>query len=65
MGEHNGGVYTSLSAMLIESAALFSLWGLVYLVAYARKYDGLHNILISAFGIIQVSQHSPFIKILN
>lgn len=55
MQGHDDGVYTSISAMLIESATLYSVWGLMFLIANARGNKVLHNILISAYSEIQVS----------
>lgn len=54
LGEEHGQMYTSISAMLIESAALYSAWGLIYLVTYAR-HDTFSTLLLPGLGQVQVS----------
>ncbi|KAJ7035286.1 hypothetical protein C8F04DRAFT_535230 [Mycena alexandri] len=44
--------YTSVSAMLIESAALYATWGSVFLICYARNTP-LQNILLPPLGQVQ------------
>ncbi|KAF7982728.1 hypothetical protein HWV62_26594 [Athelia sp. TMB] len=52
LGDDNVRMYTSISAMLIESMALYSIWGLVFLVTYARSLT-LSNLLLPPLGQIQ------------
>lgn len=54
LGDEHGHMYTSISAMLIESAALYSVWGLVFLITYAKN-SAFNNILLPALGQVQVS----------
>ena len=59
------GVYTGLAAILIESAALYSVWALIFIVAYARKFSGLHNIVIASLCEIQVSLIYSYVGIIS
>ncbi|KZP13543.1 hypothetical protein FIBSPDRAFT_753223 [Athelia psychrophila] len=52
LGDEHGHMYTSISAMLIESAALYSVWGLVFLITYAKN-SAFNNILLPALGQVQ------------
>jgi hypothetical protein len=54
LGDHHSDTYTSIAAMLIESASLYSIWGLVFLVCYARNTP-FQNLLLPALGQVQVS----------
>ncbi|KAF8645371.1 hypothetical protein AX16_007874 [Volvariella volvacea WC 439] len=52
MGAEPSGMYTSIASMLIESAAIFSIWGLVFLICFARDTP-FQNIVLPTFGQIQ------------
>ncbi|KAJ7724801.1 hypothetical protein B0H16DRAFT_1585624 [Mycena metata] len=52
LGFQHSGQYVSVSAMLVESAALYSTWGLVFLICYARNTP-LQNILLPPLGQVQ------------
>lgn len=45
MGEENARLYTSVAAIMVESAAPYSLTGLVFLIPYARS-----SMISVAFG---------------
>ncbi|KAF8183856.1 hypothetical protein K438DRAFT_1974881 [Mycena galopus ATCC 62051] len=49
---HPGGQYISITAMIIESAALYATWGLVFLICYARNTP-FQNILLPPLGQVQ------------
>lgn len=52
----NGGLsatYLTVVSMLVESAALYSGWALVFLITYARG-SAIQNILLPPLGQIQV-----------
>lgn len=53
LGDHHSDTYTSVSAMLIESASLYSIWGLVFLICYAKNTP-FQNLLLPALGQVQV-----------
>ncbi|KAJ7032812.1 hypothetical protein C8F04DRAFT_1040212 [Mycena alexandri] len=44
--------YVSIAAMLIESAALYAIWSMVFLICYARGTP-LQNILLPPLGQVQ------------
>ncbi|KAJ7107805.1 hypothetical protein C8R44DRAFT_528948, partial [Mycena epipterygia] len=50
--QSNSGQYVSITAMLIESAALYAIWGLVFLICYARNTP-FQNILLPPLGQVQ------------
>ncbi|KAJ7153215.1 hypothetical protein C8R46DRAFT_1357131 [Mycena filopes] len=52
LGFQHSGQYVSVSAMLVESAALYATWGLVFLICYARNTP-LQNILLPPLGQVQ------------
>ncbi|KAJ7074796.1 hypothetical protein C8F01DRAFT_1361360 [Mycena amicta] len=52
LGEDHSKRYVSIAAMLIESAALYAIWSLVFLICYARNTP-LQNILLSSLGQVQ------------
>ncbi|KIK50249.1 hypothetical protein GYMLUDRAFT_112773, partial [Collybiopsis luxurians FD-317 M1] len=45
--------YISVAAMLVESAALYSTWALVFLITYARN-SPVQNLLLPSLGQVQV-----------
>ncbi|TDL25354.1 hypothetical protein BD410DRAFT_636923 [Rickenella mellea] len=45
LGPEHTGTYTSVAAMLIESAAPYSTVGLIYIICYARKSNFQHLVL--------------------
>ena len=57
MGARYCGNYTSVIGILTESAALYSVWALVFLVAYARGSPA-QNILLPALGQIEVGNRN-------
>lgn len=52
-GEH-GRLYTRVCAMLVESAALYSIWGLVVLIAYTKDASAILNLFVMALSQVQV-----------
>ena len=54
LGAHQAKIYTSLAAMLVESAALYSVTGLIFIVSYARN-SIFQNIVLPPLGLVQVS----------
>ncbi|KAJ7214266.1 hypothetical protein C8J57DRAFT_1538485 [Mycena rebaudengoi] len=52
LGSQHSGQYLSITAILVESAALYALWGLVFLICYARNTP-LQNIILPPLGQIQ------------
>jgi len=53
LGSRYGQNYLSVASMLVESAALYSIWALVFLITYARG-SAAQNILLPPLGQIQV-----------
>ncbi len=53
LGPSHGSHYTSVLAIVIESAALYSLWALIFLITYARN-NPIQNILLPPLGQIEV-----------
>lgn len=58
MGKQHAGPYTSLLSMLIESAALYSIWGMVFIIMYGRNSPA-QNLFLPPLGQVQV-RHSLF-----
>jgi hypothetical protein len=54
LGERHARPYTSVAAMLIESAALDSIIGLIFIISYARN-SNVQNLFLPALGQIEVS----------
>ncbi|KAJ7493678.1 hypothetical protein FB451DRAFT_1122247 [Mycena latifolia] len=52
LGSQHSSQYLSITAMLIESAALYATWGMVFLICYARNTP-LQNILLPPLGQVQ------------
>ncbi|KAK7472489.1 hypothetical protein VKT23_000604 [Stygiomarasmius scandens] len=52
LGSRYGQNYLSVASMLVESAALYSIWALVFLITYARG-SAAQNILLPPLGQIQ------------
>ncbi|KAJ7703882.1 hypothetical protein B0H17DRAFT_921603 [Mycena rosella] len=52
LGSQHSGQYLSVTAMLVESAALYAVWSTVFLVCYARNTP-FQNILLPPLGQIQ------------
>jgi hypothetical protein len=46
------GQYVSVASMLVESAALYAVWSIVFLICYVRNTP-LQNILLPPLGQIQ------------
>ena len=53
LGPRHTELYTSVAALLIESAALYSVWALANIILYARV-DVMQNIVLGPLGQIQV-----------
>ena len=53
LGPNHSSPYTSVLAMIIESAALYTSWALIFMVAYA-KGDTFQNVVLSSLGQVQV-----------
>jgi hypothetical protein len=53
-GPNHGTQYTSVAAMVVESAALYSAFALLFLIPFALN-DPLQNAFIQLMGEIQVS----------
>lgn len=53
LGEGYGRQYTSIAAMLIESAFLYSLFSLLFLIPFAIN-NPIQNTFVQALGEVQV-----------
>ncbi|PBK76494.1 hypothetical protein ARMSODRAFT_1078617 [Armillaria solidipes] len=62
LGPSHGSHYTSVLAIVIESAALYSLWALIFLITYARN-NPVQNILLPPLG--QIEGIAPLLIILR
>ncbi|KAJ7912541.1 hypothetical protein B0H13DRAFT_2007145 [Mycena leptocephala] len=51
-GSPHSRQYVSIAAMLVESAALYAIWSLVFIICYARN-SPLQNILLPPLGQIE------------
>jgi len=45
LGAEHGGMYTSVAAMIVESAAIYSVTGLVFIICYAR-HSNVQNLVL-------------------
>ncbi|KAJ7160006.1 hypothetical protein C8R43DRAFT_881741 [Mycena crocata] len=52
LGAQHTKQYFTIAAMLVESAALYAIWGLAFLVCYARNTP-MQNILLPPLGQVQ------------
>jgi len=52
LGSQGSDRYTSIAAMMIESAALYGVWSLVFIICYARNTP-FQNILLPPLGQVQ------------
>ncbi|KAF8641523.1 hypothetical protein AX16_009901 [Volvariella volvacea WC 439] len=52
LGVEHSQMYTSIASMLVESAALYTIWGLVFLICYARNTP-FQNIVLPPLGQVQ------------
>lgn len=55
LGEQHAKKYTSAIAVLVESAAIFSGMGLIYLIAYARRDTNVQNVVRPILISVMVS----------
>lgn len=55
IGPEHGKVYTSIAAMIVESSALYSVTGMIYLICFARG-SNIQNLLLSPIDQLVVSQ---------
>ncbi|KAK0209099.1 hypothetical protein DFS33DRAFT_503470 [Desarmillaria ectypa] len=62
LGPNHGSHYTSVVAIMVESAVLYSLWALVFLITYARN-NPVQNILLPPLG--QIEGIAPLLIILR
>jgi len=60
----NSANYMSVASILTESAALYSIWALVFLIAYARG-SGVQDILFPPLGQVQVCSLRPTHNVTN
>ncbi|THH08338.1 hypothetical protein EW146_g9025 [Bondarzewia mesenterica] len=49
VGMHHARMYTSITAMVVESAALYSITGLIFIICYARN-SNVQNIVLPVLG---------------
>ena len=54
LGTHHAKPYSSLVAMLVESAALYSVTGLIFIISYAQG-SPFQNLVLPPLGQIQVT----------
>jgi hypothetical protein len=54
LGKQHAQMYTSLASMFIESGALYSLWGLIYVISKARNSQ-VQNIVLQILNQVVVS----------
>lgn len=52
--EERNSPYTSLSAMLIESACIYAITALIFIITFARN-DPVQNLVLPVLGQVQVS----------
>jgi len=62
LGPKHSSPYTSVLSMIVESAALYTAWALMFLVPFARQ-DTFQNIVLPALG--QVQGIAPLLIILR
>ena len=55
LGSRSTELYTSVSALLVESASLYSVWALANIILYARV-DIMQNIVLGPLAHIQVAK---------
>lgn len=60
-GDEHGELYTRVTTMFVESAALYSIWGIMLVIAVGRGDSGLRNIFQGAIGHVQASRSIIFI----
>lgn len=54
LGPGHTEMYTSIAAMFIESAALYAIVGIVYVICFARG-SNVQNLLLGILGQVEVS----------
>jgi hypothetical protein len=54
MGKTHGSQYTSLAAMIVESAAIYSTFSLLFLIPFAFKHP-LSQLFLQALSPVQAS----------
>ena len=54
LGPNHSSPYTSVLSMIVESAALYTSWAIIFLVPFARE-DTFQNIVLPSLGQVQVS----------
>ncbi|KZP26917.1 hypothetical protein FIBSPDRAFT_818838 [Athelia psychrophila] len=52
-GDEHGELYTRVTTMFVESAALYSIWGIMLVIAVGRGDSGMRNIFQGAIGHVQ------------
>ncbi|TFK35070.1 hypothetical protein BDQ12DRAFT_688752 [Crucibulum laeve] len=62
LGAEHSKTYTSVMSMIVESASLYSIWGLVFIISYARG-SPFQNIVLPPLG--QVQGIAPLLIILR
>jgi hypothetical protein len=55
LGAGHGAQYLSLAAMLIESAALYATWALLFLIPFMLN-NPISEVFLQALGQVQVSR---------
>ena len=58
LGPNHGTIYTSFASMIVESAAIYSVCSLLYIVPFA-VHNPLANAFLQALGMAQVSILDP------
>lgn len=56
LGREHSRMYTSVAAMVVESAALYSVPGVIYIAAFSA-HSNVSNLVFLDISHVQVSQH--------
>jgi hypothetical protein len=59
LAQYDCSPYDTVVIMVVESAAVYSIFGILFIVAFALHYNGITTICFLSFGQLQVSRQNP------
>ena len=59
LGDSHSQVYTGVVTMLVESAAIYTVFGIIFIAAYFKQ-NPLNNLVLPTLGVLEVSESYLF-----
>jgi len=58
IGQYDYSMYDTVVLMIVESALPYTVFAIIFIVAFAMHFDGVSTLCFMCIGKVQVSRHS-------